>query len=52
MLDYMMAYESDFRMSMGLFDGKAPLPCPEQIWDEPMLNVARVLILTSGSSFT
>ena len=44
----MMAYESDFRTHMDLLDGKAPLPCPEQIWDEPMLNKAPLLILDGG----
>ncbi|KFY99104.1 hypothetical protein V500_01476 [Pseudogymnoascus sp. VKM F-4518 (FW-2643)] len=48
MLDCMMAYESDFRTHMDLLDGKAPLPCPEQIWDEPMLNKAPLLILNGG----
>jgi hypothetical protein len=48
MLDCMMAYESDHRMHMDLFDGKAPLPCPEQIWDEPVLNKSQILILNSG----
>ncbi|KAL5348624.1 hypothetical protein ACLOAV_006041 [Pseudogymnoascus australis] len=48
MLDCMMAYESDFRTHMDLLDGKAPLPCPEQIWDEPILNKAPLLILNGG----
>lgn len=46
----MMAYESDFRTHMDLLDGKAPLPCPEQIWDEPILNKAPLLILNGGQS--
>ena len=48
MLDCMMAYESDFRTHMDLLDGKAPLPCPEQIWNEPILNKTHVLILNGG----
>jgi hypothetical protein len=51
MLDCMMAYESDFRTYMDLSDGNAPLPCPEQIWDEPVLNKSQILLLHSGSSF-
>ena len=47
-----MAYESDFRSHMDLSDGKAPLPCPEQIWNEPMLNKAQILILNNGSLCT
>lgn len=48
MLDCMTAYESDFRTHMDLSDGKAPLPCPEQIWNEPILNKTQVLILNNG----
>ncbi|KIM94796.1 hypothetical protein OIDMADRAFT_135444 [Oidiodendron maius Zn] len=44
----MTAYESDFRTHMDLSDGKAPLPCPEQIWNEPILNKTQVLILNNG----
>lgn len=52
MLDCMMAYQSDSRTHMDLLDGKAPLPCPEQIWNEPILNKKQVLILNSGSAYT
>jgi hypothetical protein len=48
MLDCMMAYESDFRTHMDLSDGKAPLPCPEQIWDDPMPPMAQLLVLNNG----
>ena len=46
----MMAYESDFRTHMDLSDGEAPLPCPEQIWDELVPLKAQLLILNKGSS--
>jgi hypothetical protein len=52
MLDCMMAYESNFRTHMDLLDGKAPLPCPEQIWDEPMLNKTQIPILNNDLSYT
>ncbi|RFU34835.1 hypothetical protein B7463_g1431, partial [Scytalidium lignicola] len=48
MLDCMIAYESNFRTHMNLSDGKAPLPCPEQIWDESLPPKAQLLILKNG----
>ncbi|KAE9376284.1 hypothetical protein N431DRAFT_330374 [Stipitochalara longipes BDJ] len=48
MLDCMMAYESNFRTHMDLLDAKAPLPCPEQIWDETILDKAQIPILNNG----
>ncbi|KAH8822063.1 hypothetical protein F5884DRAFT_851259 [Xylogone sp. PMI_703] len=48
MLDCMIAYQSNFRTHMNLSDGKAPLPCPEQIWDESLPPKAQLLILKNG----
>jgi hypothetical protein len=47
MLDFMIVYESDYRTFMDLPDSKAPLPCPEQICDKPVLNTAQILSLTN-----
>jgi len=52
MLDCMMAYESNFRTHMYLLDAKAPLPCPEQIWDAAVLDKAQIPILNDGSFYT
>jgi hypothetical protein len=51
MLDCMMAYESNFRTQMYLLDAKAPLPCPEPIWDAAVLDKAQIPILNDGSSY-
>ncbi|KAH6620701.1 hypothetical protein B0J18DRAFT_205215 [Chaetomium sp. MPI-SDFR-AT-0129] len=49
LLDFMMAYEYNAPPLMQLVDAKGPLPCPEEVWEAPVVGEIQY---TANSSVT